>query len=81
MASQISCAVRAFNLRETLPQGGNNVLGFIQAEGGLGKICDAVWIGNVERGRLLRRADNLRHDWRFAESAYNFIMVAMANED
>ena len=45
---------RSFDVREALPQGGNNILGLVKTQGGLGQVSHAVGVGHSERCYLFR---------------------------
>ena len=70
-----------FDVGEFLLEGGDDVFGFVEAERGLGEKGDAVRIGNGERLYLLGIADYLGYERSLAESADDFVVVVVADED
>ncbi len=73
--------VRALDVREALLQGVDDVPGFVQAEGGLSEIGDAVRVGNLQRPDLLDAVDNLGNLRGLTEGADDFIVVEVADQD
>ena len=57
------------------------MLGFVQAQRGLGQVGDAVGIGNFRVVRHLPAIHNLGHQRSFAQRADDFIVIAVADQD
>ena len=67
--------VREFELERV-----DDVARFVKAESGLRQIGDAIWIGDLKRLNFGDIRNDLGDFRCFAESAFDFVVVAMADE-
>src|SRR5579872_1151863 len=72
---------RAFDVGELLLQGGDNVFGFVKAQGGLGKVGDVIRVGHGEGFDLLGRSHDLGDEGCLTKSANDLIVIVMSDQD
>src|SRR6266481_7534786 len=73
--------MRAFNQWELFAQSGDHVLRLVEAERGLRDVSDARRIRHFQMLYLFRSSDDLGHVRGFAESADDFIVVVMSDQN
>ena len=73
--------VGAGDVGKLLFEGVDDVAGFVERERGLGEIGDAIGIGHDEFGNFSNVGNNLSDVGSFAQSAFDLVVVAVANKD
>src|SRR5260221_4212532 len=73
--------MRAFDQGKLFAQRGNHVLRLVEAERGLRDVSDARRIRHLKMLYFFRSSDDLGHVRGFAESADDFIVVVMSDQN